>query len=72
MDDIVEVKILQSLPGANFQLFDASGRLVAETGALQALVGEKVTIDIQNEPPGVYLLSVRQADRLWVERLVKR
>jgi hypothetical protein len=64
--------MLQSLPGANFQLYDAAGRLVSETGPLPALAGETVRISIQSQPPGVYLLSVRLAGQLWVERLVKR
>jgi hypothetical protein len=72
VSETVEVNMLQSLPGANFQLYDAAGRLVSETGPLPALAGETVRISIQSHPPGVYLLSVRLAGQLWVERLVKR
>ncbi|MTB50151.1 S8 family peptidase [Lewinella sp. W8] len=72
IEEIIQVRILQALPGANFRVYDMAGRLVTETGGLSPLTGDTVSIDIRNEPPGLYLLSVRLAGRLWVERLVKR
>ena len=55
---------------ADLKVFDASGRLVATWAAHRSGGEHEATIDLANEPAGVYLLHLRAADSVSRGRIV--
>ncbi|UCH15704.1 MAG: T9SS type A sorting domain-containing protein, partial [Bacteroidales bacterium] len=64
-DDIINIDI-EGLNNAIIEIYNVSGRLVFS----KALNSKVVRIDISGFPMGVYLLKVRQADSVYVEKVV--